>query len=288
MNSITEWRAISDRIRGFVDATTVFLDANGMQNPDSYGTRRKHLLPAARGIYESVKQFAARHGPALPLTARETLARFSELGQGVLTDTNLDNSEALLAAAATLSGFRAELQFQLADLSALILRTTERAFLHLQRQIVADPDHQRKWQEAFEEGEPACERLGSVHLLQHGIWAFKVSAEGGRTDLVFREPLKDLEAVADAADALVLTEWKVVNSAGELASKIQEARMQAELYAAGVLGGVELAGYRYLVMVSEDLLHMPEDEDGNDVQYRHRNVAVSPSTPSVVARRRDP
>ncbi len=259
-----------------------------MQNPDSYGTRRKHLLPAARAIFESVKQFATRHDAALPLTARQTLSRFSELGQGILTDANLDNSDLLLAAAAALSGFRAELQFQLADLSALILRTTERAFLHLQRQIVADRDYQRKWQGAFEEGEPACERLGSVHLLQHGIWAFKVSAEGGRTDLVFREPLKDLEAVADAADALVLTEWKVVNSASELASKIQEARIQAEMYAVGVLGGVELAGYRYLVMVSEEVLQMPEDEDRNGVRYRHRNIAVGPSTPSVMARRRAP
>src|SRR5258707_13812499 len=100
MNWITEWRAISDRIRGFVDATTIFLDANGMQNPDSYGTRRKHLLPAARAIFESVKQFATRHDAALPLTARQTLSRFSELGQGILTDANLDNSDLLLAAAA--------------------------------------------------------------------------------------------------------------------------------------------------------------------------------------------
>ena len=105
MNWLTEWRAISDRIAGFVDAATVFIDGNGMSNPDAYGTRRKHLLPAARGIYGSISQFAERHKDSLPLTAREALARFIGLGEGLLTEPGLDNSEAVLAAASALGGF---------------------------------------------------------------------------------------------------------------------------------------------------------------------------------------
>ena len=285
MNWLTEWRAISDRIRGFVEAATVFIEGNGMSNPDAYGTRRKHLLPAARGIYVSIRDFGERHASGLPLTARESLTRFLTSTEGLLTNGDLDNSEAVLASAAALGGFRSELQFQLADVSAVVLRTTERAFLHLQRQIVVDPAVGQQWRAAFEQGETACERLGSVHLLQHGIWAFKVSAEGGRTDLVFRDPLTDLEAVAGAADALVLTEWKVVRQASEVSAKVTEARVQADLYAVGVLGGLELAGYRYLVMVSEDVLAMPADEVRNGVEYRHRNIAVAPGVPSKISRR---
>jgi hypothetical protein len=286
MNVQTDWRALVDRIAGFSQAATLFLERNGgMSNSDAYGTRRRHLLPAARSIYSAVHAFRERHDLGLSISARAAIDRFLQLGQGVLTDENLDNSEALLAAAVALSGFRAELQFQFSDRTALLLRTTERAFQHLQRSIVADHTIRDRWKEAFSDGEPSCEALGSVSLLQHGIWAFKVSAEGGRTDLVFRQPLIDLEAVAGAADGLVLTEWKVVRKPAQLAVKLEEARKQTTLYSAGVLGGLELSSHRYLIVVSDRQVALPADDLRDGVQYRHRGIAVDPDSPSVSARR---
>lgn len=167
----------------------------------------------------------------------------------------------------------------------MALRATERAFQHLVRQIVVDGSYRSLWGSAYDNGEVACERLGSVHLLQHGLWAFKVSADGGRTDLVFAEPLLNLNPVAAAADALVLTEWKVVRSPLELAEKLEQARRQTTLYAAGVLGGLERAGYRYLVMVSESSLDLPPDAIHEGIEYRHRCIPVAPESPSVQARR---
>lgn len=285
MNWRTEWRAISDRIGGFVEATTVFLRGLGVENSDGYATRRKHLLPAARDIYAAITRFGEVHRSALPPPGQISVERFVKDGKGPFTDVGLDNIEAVVATATALAGFRSELEYHLADLSAVQVRTTERAFQHLQRQIVADSDYRKKWQAVYKEGEPKCEGLGSVHLLQHGIWAFKVSSEGGRTDLVFAEPLGDLDAVARSAEALVLTEWKLVRSPAELPAKIAEARLQADLYSAGVLGGLELASYRYLVMVSESILLMPPDVTAEGIQYCHRNVAVNPSTPSKISRR---
>jgi hypothetical protein len=48
------------------------------------------------------------------------------------------------------------------------------------------------------------EKLGAAHLLLHGIWAFKVSATGERTDLVPGEKLEITPQVEAASEALVL------------------------------------------------------------------------------------
>ncbi|PTQ65155.1 hypothetical protein C8J45_1012 [Sphingomonas sp. PP-CE-3G-477] len=144
------------------------------------------------------------------------------------------------------------------DHSEQIRSTAELAFRHLQQLIVVDKDVKRKWQDALAAGgETECEKLGGVHLLWHGIQAFKVHGDGGRTDLVFAEPIE----AADTAgvQGLVLTEWKKGtkdNATGKYAS----AKRQADLYSAGVLGGVELKRYRFLVLVSEKAVRPPADE----------------------------
>ena len=87
----------------------------------------------------------------------------------------------------------------------------------------------------LEKGETHCEMLGAAHLLSHGIWGFKASAKGERTDLILGEPLTDLSEVESTAEALVLTEWKVVRKSNELQDKAEEALEQAKRYACGVL-----------------------------------------------------
>ena len=143
----------------------------------------------------------------------------------------------------------------------------------------------KKWVSGFLEGETKCEKLGSVHLLLHGVWAFKAHAEKGRTDLILNEPLSDTTMIEKTSTALVLTEWKVVRENKELDAKIRDAHEQTKIYSAGVLSGVELVKYRYLVMVSEKGMKMPSDFVEGNVTYRHINIPVDPDTPSKEARK---
>jgi hypothetical protein len=66
---------------------------------------------------------------------------------------------------------------------------------------IADSSIRQKWRNAFDEGEVACEKLGGVHLLLHGIWAFKVHTPEERTDLVLQEPIRNLTEVGQTAEA---------------------------------------------------------------------------------------
>ncbi|RZB30533.1 MAG: hypothetical protein SRB1_02813 [Desulfobacteraceae bacterium Eth-SRB1] len=121
--------------------------------------------------------------------------------------------------------------------------------------------------------------------MYHGVWAFKADATGGRTDLILNEPLPSASVIESSADALVLTEWKLVKSSNELHDKIKEAQKQAEIYNSDVLGGIEIRNYYYLVMVSERRMEMPEDTINSSTKYRHINIAVNPKSPSKEARK---
>ena len=129
-------------------------------------------------------------------------------------------------------------------------------------------------------GEVACEKLGAVQLLLHGIWAFKVDARKARTDLVFEEAPSDLAVIQRSADGLVLTEWKKAAD-DTLAPKLfEEARRQAASYAQGLLAATELTAYRYAIVVSRQQVTSPEDVREQGVVYRHINIAVAPLVPS--------
>jgi hypothetical protein len=88
------------------------------------------------------------------------------------------------------------------------------------------------------------------------------------------------------ADGLVLTEWKIVKDDEQPANAFAAARAQAKLYSTGILGGVELASYRYAVVVSKGRVEAPDDFQDGQCIYRHINVAVDQETPSVASRRR--
>jgi hypothetical protein len=179
-----------------------------------------------------------------------------------------------------LAALRSAVDYHLRDFTFLARRITERAFIHLQRTIVADPATRGRWREAFEAGETACEKLGAVHLLLHGVWAFKAYSPGERTDLILGEPISDLAQVEAAAEALVLTEWKRIKPSDDAESVAQAARQQASRYAAGSLSGIELATYRYVVLVSRPRVQTPSDVEESGTVYRHINIAVDPSPPS--------
>ncbi|MFX0135364.1 MAG: hypothetical protein ACFFDN_17100 [Candidatus Hodarchaeota archaeon] len=118
-----------------------------------------------------------------------------------------------------LCALRSRFEFYLANLEDQIRATTDRALMHLQRCIVVDSEYRKKWEEAFK-NETLCEKLGAVHLLWHGIWAFKVDAKGGRTDLVMGDRIDNPSKVEETAFGMVLSEWKRAETENEVRKKI--------------------------------------------------------------------
>jgi hypothetical protein len=278
----TEWQAISGRIHGLLEAGRFYLAPQSVRQEDPYNVADGELLPQIARVVEVLVQYAGNHERVLPLAAAASLKRFIERSRRWdFTPGALSGLPAVQGFLTILASFQSEFTYQISDSSTVAKRLSERAFTHLQRSIVADRSIRERWIQVYEVGETACEKLGGTHLLLHGIWAFKVNAEGERTDLVLGEPLRDLSEAERTAEAMVLTEWKLVRTEAELEGQIRQAHAQAARYAAGALAGFELAHYRYLVMVSKRVLHMPADVSEGAIVYRHINIAVDPHAPSV-------
>ena len=288
MNWYHEWQALRARIKGLLDAGTFFYSALQHSSADDQSVRTKILLKNSEKIFSSLNGFLESYRSAIPEEALVSLERF--LNQTEIKNFNFNPSGSQIRghaqfALTSLAAFQSEFSYIISDTQAIALRITERAFVHLQRGIIADDDIKKKWHSAFKYGETKCEKLGALHLLSHGVWAFKAHGEKGRTDLILNEPLPDSSIIEKTSTALVLTEWKVVENDNELDKKIKKAFEQTKLYVSGVLGGIELTNYRYLVMVSEKGMRMPSDLIEDTIVYRHINVAVNPDTPSVEAKK---
>lgn len=281
--------AIAARIRGIVDGGRNYMTFDSAFPGDSYNTLAQ-LVTQCRGVITDLKTFAADFEMSLPAPALAALNGFFSLRgiQGVLTDDNPPHT--LKAALVLLPALVDEMTYILGDRQARLRILSERAFLHLKWSIAADPDEAVSWNKANDTHETQCERLGALHLLKFGIYAFKADAGKGRTDLIFAEPL-DLAEVARAAEGLVLTEWKRDKDAGSVPKAFAAARKGADDYKDGPLAGLELAATRYLVVVTgpqADPGDIPSDEIVGGVLYRHVNIAVTPRTTSKESARAKP
>jgi hypothetical protein len=280
---MTEWRAISARIMALTDAGTFF---TRIRDNDNY-TASDILINNALATASKVQTFLGRFGSQLPIEPRQCLEDFSkdwrERFNGLEKDSPSRSTRGVAAAGAVVTALacvRADFEYLIADTEAKARNLVVRAFTHLQSSIVADETIGARWRHAFDLRETACERLGACHLLQHGIWAFKTSAEGERTDLVLGIPLEITAEVRSASDGLILTEWKVVKTPDQVEVKAEEAYRQAKRYCEGILAGYEVASRRYLILVSEDHLTLPSTRQEDKTEYEFRNIAVNPKTPS--------
>ena len=282
MTYADQWKALSSRIRGLMQAGELHARYLAVRSSDTYG-RARRLREQSESVVSALEAFRDRFGHALPPAALASIDDFIEKTGPLIRDANgtpESRAERVWAALVLLAAFETEMSYVLSDLQEVIRTRSERAFAHLQRLIVADPEFREKWKAAFADGEVACEKLGAAHLLLHGIWAFKVDAAGARTDLVFQEPVTNLTDQERYADGIVLTEWKTAKSEKDAKKKFDDARSQAEPYAQGVLAGSELAAYRYAVVVTRAQVTVPTDRTEDGVVYRHINIAVEPLTPS--------
>lgn len=179
-----QWRALAGRIRGVCQAAHLYGRFLAIRSSDSYGMT-KELRRQVENILGSLKDFRSQFEHYLPSSAMSSLGEFIDQNGSMLSGSSVTEGtlqERVWAALVRLGAFEAELSFLLSDTEELIHARSELAFSHLQRLIVVDVDVKQKWQAAFAEGEVQCEKLGALHLLQQGIWAFKVDAAGARTD----------------------------------------------------------------------------------------------------------
>lgn len=281
MTWLKQWRDLAARIDGLIRAGEFLVSAFRVNSADNFDVLRKSFLPEMKAIIGEIDRLGNTYKSELPEQASEALQKYVSQGWGKSFNQGAVNIQAL----APLASFRSQFEYLIRDAEVEGRNLTELAFEHLRRQFVVDKDIRKKWQDAFNKHEPACEKLGAVHLLSHGIWAFKVVACGGATDIVFGNPVdQHKEIMRRTARALVLTEWKLIKRSSQIMGIAQQAREQAAIYSGGVLGDAELKGTRYIVLVCESDLTPPDDIILGAVTYRHVLLPTNPMAPSVMAR----
>src|SRR4051812_13855894 len=282
MSWLELWRAISARIEGLVGAGDLMVATFQVDSSDPFNIARGSVVPELNQLREELRRLQRDYGAMLPSDAAAALDRFLQRW-GVDHQAMAGGEVHSIRDLVPFAVFRSEFEYLIRDTELEARTLTELAFEHLRRVLAVDFAVRKTWEEAFKH-ETRCEKLGAVHLLSHGIWAFK-AAQAGATDLVFGEPIESEEhIIRRTARALVLTEWKCVREASELEEKAEEGRRQAELYATGVLGDLELKKTRYIVLVSEKTLPVPADHEITGVTSRHVILPFNPDTPSKEAR----
>ena len=209
------WDAIGVRIRG-LGSSCDSLYASMASYSDDSGVITRYLIPEANACFELVKTFLEKYRSQLPgevtgqirafVTEREALFESGVAGGGL--DIRLVALRPRVGALQTVSEAVAH---GLSDPVAYLETVANRAFLHLQRRIVVETGFRAQWESAYESGEVNLEQLG-VHLLWHGVWAFKANATGARTDLVMGDVIDNPVPIQRAGCGLVLTEWKRAGS----------------------------------------------------------------------------
>lgn len=280
---ITRWNDIAGRIEALVSSADLYFNTFKATDVDFNAVSNKHVIPEARDIREHMISFRRAFSDVLSPGAIGAFDRFIADSQQTFRMASGINGVA--GVAVSLSSVHANLAYHLKSAGTYGKSITERAFEHLRRSIVVDEAFRARWVFAFAKGEVQCEQLGAVHLLLHGIWAFKVDAKGERTDLVFGDPVSLGEAERTAPSAIVLTEWKVAKTAQEVIPQLDGARRQAELYSSGSLSDLELLTTRFLIVVTDRQADVPPDIVNANVRYRHINIAVNPESPSKASKR---
>ena len=274
-----EWDALSKRISGIVEASTFFFHCR--DNDESFSTNV--LMETCKETADAVKRLSI-YKHSMQLRAIDALGRFEKWWDET-AKLGVSGFQGVMAYTTVLASFRSEFDHLFVDHDAVVRSRVARAFLHLQRSLVVDTSLRKKWQVAFKKGEIYCEQLGAIHLLSHGIYAFKTSDTGARTDIILGDHLIVDESIISAASGLVLTEWKLVRDKKEAEGKRTLAKRQAQLYNEGPLAGFELRSEQYLVLVGDQEFEVSPEEIDGLVTYKSISVILNPQIPSKAARR---
>ena len=272
----TEWRLLARRLDNWTRVAELFFRTDQTAFAQTTASDAAGLLTR-----EPNEIVAAIDALELPSDIQDEFARAREGAAGLLRTTG-ESKHSVWCRWLGLSALRIPLDNHLRTTEEPRRRLVERAFLHLNRTLSVDQPTRDAWREAFEY-EPDCEKLGALHLLGHGIYAFKAEAGTGRTDLILNDAL--VEDDVKNVEAMALTEWKCVRDANELAASARTAKEQIERYANVELLGFELRTHRYAVLVTEQAMRLPADELIGAVHLHYINIVINPERPSVQADR---
>lgn len=276
-----DWQSLAARIEGLRTAVEFLALTMQVKREDPVKIIDESIAPEFKTIIAYVQQIGKTYRDEIPPAALQALNRFVGGSWGQQVD-NRNHGNTRIQPVSALVAFRSEFEYLIRDVEIAKRNLVELAFEHLRRQLVVDEEILKKWQDAFRDHETHCERLGAVHLLSYGIWAFKISTTGAATDLVFPEPIDRFRAISRRiARAHVLTEWKRVRSIGNLVKDAKIAREQTQIYTAGVLGDLELKNTRYIVLVID--FNEPgsiDDVTAGAVVYKHIILSVKPAAPA--------
>ena len=280
MSIYESWKKIYALIVGVKEAANIHAQFSISHNKNPYGAD-KFLQLNYTQILNEVNSFKIGFENQLSEDVRDCLERFAANPGNDIRGNALGDELLGRAIIVKIAAFAAEMNFLLSDSQIAIRSRCEVAFIHLQRLIMVNDQIRSDWIKAFENGETECEQLGSVHMLSHMIWAFKIDSKGQRTDLVLPESNNMLNQGINVN--LVLTEWKI--EAGNALVAFERAQKQGQLYAQGALGGMELSNFRYAIVLSKKQITPPLDTRVGHIIWRNINIAVDPDTPSVAAKK---
>ena len=85
MNWLIQWKALSDRTAGVIEAGNIYLHGLISGTDDPYSTAKKQLLPRFHRLFEEMETFAAQHGSVLPPLALVILREFLDENRSLLT-----------------------------------------------------------------------------------------------------------------------------------------------------------------------------------------------------------
>ena len=273
-----EWDALSKRIGGIVEASSFLFQCR--ENDEAFSTNV--LIESCKQTADAIDRLSV-YEKFMSASAADALVRFRDWWKRT-TEINTTGFQGVMAYTAVLAAFRSEFDHLFADHEAVVRSRVARAFLHLQRSLMADEDVHNKWEKAFAVGETACEKLGALHLLSHGILAFKAYAPGERTDLILGDRLVIDDDLIAGTEGIVLTEWKRVKVGDKPVDKQREAKAQAVRYSTGGMAGFELRSERYLVLVGDQEFASIADEREGAVLYKTIPLFLTRDTPSKAAR----
>ncbi|MBV8756316.1 MAG: hypothetical protein JO257_03510 [Deltaproteobacteria bacterium] len=274
-----EWRQLSMRMNAWRSVAETFL-----ANQPGLINDWKQLAPVSDALVRDAQQLMLRvRRLVLPEPFRSQLKEALERTDGL--SRHVEGPNGVLHQLLVHAALRAPVDEAYLNNDEQRRALVERAFLHLNRTLSIDDTARERWRDAFT-FETRCEKLGALHLLSHGVYAFKAEAGSGRTDLVLGTPLHVGDDVRSAS-MLVLTEWKLVRPGDDPNEIARVGRRQVERYSHVELSGFELRDARYVVLVSPLPLPMPATETVGSVMYKYINVVIEPPRPSDWARRPD-
>ncbi|MDP2316535.1 MAG: hypothetical protein Q8P41_26820 [Pseudomonadota bacterium] len=191
-----EWESVFGRARAVIEAVRFHLASH----TSYYGTGN-YLMTEVEKSRAEIRKIHERRA----LSPKVTSCIERRDGLEWVKPSNAPRDVAHVAS--LLAGYTAELEYHLRDHDTVWASQVERAFLHLNHTLFVDKCVRARWSRAFVQREEECEKLGALHLLSHGIWAFKAHGLRERTDLILGTRIVNPSTRARrAVDVLTRTE----------------------------------------------------------------------------------